>query len=68
MAEDGPLLGLATTEELMRELMARFTITLGYGHTHRALVIAEMLGGLDAADKEYRTVRPHRNDADSDRG
>lgn len=60
--DDNANLGLATTEELFRELITRFTIH----HTHsamsqttmiiRATTLAEMLGGLESFDKEYRTV------------
>lgn len=54
---DGPLLGLASTEDLFREIIARFTITSrGPFATERALVLAEMLGGLSANEREYRTV------------
>lgn len=56
---DGPLLGLATTEELFRELMARFTTSQRVpGAVENALVLAEMLGGLGALDREYRTAEP----------
>jgi hypothetical protein len=60
-----PLLGLATTEDLMRELISRFkmvqydpdTNMLGlHVAVERALVLAEMLGGLSASEREYRTV------------
>lgn len=52
-----PLLGLATTEELFREIIARFAMLARYpGPVERALVLAEMLGGLSAEDREYRTV------------
>ena len=44
-------LGLATTEELFRELIARFR---SYTDYDRAITIAEMLGGLSANDREYR--------------
>ena len=47
-------LGLASTEQLLRELITRFTP--GIIGVQRAIVLAEMLGGLDAADREYRTV------------
>lgn len=57
---DGPLLGLATTEELFREILARFTTSLsGPGNTQRALVLAEMLGGMPGYDREYRTAEPY---------
>lgn len=61
---DKPLLGLATTEELMREVICRFEMSQyvpNSRETHalavrRALVLAEMLGGMDAPEREYRTV------------
>jgi hypothetical protein len=65
-----PLLGLATTEELLREVIARFTTTMTqtevvfhatgttYGNVARALILAEMLGGLNALDREYRPAEP----------
>ena len=57
-----PNLGCATTEELFEELIARFTVY--YPHnainsilmTGRAIDLAKMLGGLDAVQKEYRTI------------
>lgn len=60
----GAQLGLASTEELMRELICRFrmdTYVPGSQETHhmcveRALVLAEMLGGMSAPEREYRTV------------
>jgi hypothetical protein len=74
---DGPLLGLATTEELFREIIARFTTTglsdtsvifHATGTTHlnvnRALLLAEMLGGLNALDREYRTAEPREQEPD----
>ena len=54
-------LGLATTEELFRELIARAKTNL-FGNVgdaravDRAVALAEMLGGLSASDREYRTV------------
>ncbi len=60
-----PLLGLATTEELFRELIARFTVHYprDVGSTlfmiNRALTLSEMLGGLSTVEKEYRTVDDH---------
>lgn len=57
-----PLLGLATTEELFRELIARFTVhyprdaVSSFNMIDRALSLSEMLGGLSTVDKEYRTV------------
>jgi hypothetical protein len=56
------LLGLASTEQLLRELICRFTVhhphsqETQYAATQRALTLAEMLGGLDAPTREYRTV------------
>jgi hypothetical protein len=62
---DGPLLGLATTEELFREIIARFTITqTGPIMTQNALILAEMLGGLHALDREYRTAEPQEQEPD----
>jgi hypothetical protein len=52
-------LGLATTEEMMRELICRFkhvseaNINL---NIERALVLAEMLGSMGATEREYRPV------------
>lgn len=54
-----PNLGCATTEELMRELIARFStgaVALAAPHVEQAVALAEMLGGLDSMTKEYRTV------------
>jgi hypothetical protein len=55
-----PLLGLATTEELMRELIVRFTAKFTIhdviGGVEKALVLAEMLGSLSSTEREYRTV------------
>ena len=57
-------LGLATTEELIRELIARFTVHYAHDevgqrrNTERALMLAELLGGLAAVDREYRTASP----------
>jgi hypothetical protein len=49
-----PLLGCATTEQLIRELIVRFTVP-GTNVRH-ALVLAELVGSLSALDREYRTV------------
>lgn len=51
---DRPLLGLATTEELIRELIARFTIPAT--RVSEALRLAEMIGNLSAGEREYRTT------------
>jgi hypothetical protein len=59
-----PLLGLATTEQMMREIITRFRMTQyedsvsvsSYAAIDRALVLAEMLGGMGAPEREYRTV------------
>ena len=60
-----PLLGLATTEQMFRELICRFkmeqfvpgvTSTTLAADFDRALILAEMLGGLSAPEREYRTV------------
>jgi hypothetical protein len=54
---DEPLLGLATTEELIRELIARFTVPIPtLMDVERALMMAEMLGGLSPDERNYRTV------------
>jgi hypothetical protein len=65
VAQDEPLLGLATTEELMRELIARFTVPIEFLGMKRALVLAEMLGGMDSAERDYRTAGAWSNDADA---
>lgn len=55
-------LGLATTEELFRELIARFTFDGTRGDItatlkiNCAITLAEMLGALSVFDKEYKTV------------
>lgn len=54
-------LGLATTEELVNELIARFTINyIGSPEQllamDRIVILAKFLGGLTALEKEYRTV------------
>ena len=56
-----PLLGLADTESLMRELITRFQMNMYGEHTkmldfERALVLAEMLGTMGATEREYRPV------------
>lgn len=52
-----PNLGLASTEMLFRELIARLvTPTPTLRGVQRALVLAEMLGNLDAQDGEYQTI------------
>jgi len=59
---DEPLLGLATNEQMIRELICRFKIdasqTNGWAlpSIERALTLAEMLGGMVATEREYRTV------------
>ena len=51
---DEPLLGLASTEELLREVITRLADhSMG---TAWALAMAEMLGAMTAAQREYRTV------------
>jgi hypothetical protein len=61
-AADEAMLGLASTEQLIRELITRFTVhhphsqETQHASTQRALMLAEMLGGLDAPTREYRTV------------
>ena len=50
-------LGLATTEDLLRELISRFTApNPTFSGIRRALVLAEMLGTLSANESEYRPV------------
>ncbi len=55
-------LGLATTEEMMRELICRFTISTSPHDLERptkvsrALTLAEMLGSMSSYEREYRTV------------
>jgi hypothetical protein len=53
-------LGLASTEEMMRELICRFRVNVVCSahpvDVDRALVLAEMLGGMDVDVREYRTV------------
>jgi hypothetical protein len=63
VSDDGPRLGLATTEELYRELICRHRMEGGPHDSpgramgmNRALVLAEQLGGLSSTDREYRTV------------
>jgi hypothetical protein len=60
-----PLLGLATNEDMLRELICRFKMSQYSPHgsnqtahqsIERALVLAEMLGGMGAPEREYRTV------------
>lgn len=59
---EGANLGMATTEELFRELIARFTISGSSNNVEArlyiecAVVLAEMLGTLSVFDKEYKTV------------
>ena len=52
--KDTANLGLATTEEIFRELIARFQNSAWT--VPDALKLAEMLGGLQAQDRDYRTV------------
>lgn len=49
-------LGCATTEELIRELIARFITHENSYLANRAVILAELLGGLNATDREYRTI------------
>jgi hypothetical protein len=51
-------LGLATTEQLFRELIVRLTIVSASQTkaVERGLALAEMLGGLTAPEREYRTA------------
>jgi hypothetical protein len=57
LPQQEPLLGLATTEQLFRELITRFTVAgPDGGNWARTILLAEMLGGLGAQEREYRTV------------
>lgn len=61
LTKQEPMLGLASTEELMRELIARWKISAiagesTYANVDNALTLAEMLGRMDAETREYRTV------------
>jgi hypothetical protein len=55
-------LGLATTEEMLRELICRFKLDGCYASNgsiraiERALTLSELLGGLDGPTREYKTV------------
>jgi hypothetical protein len=57
-------LGLASNEELLRELITRFrmeqyvdSVSVSvYAAVDRALLLSEMLGGMGAPEREYRTV------------
>jgi hypothetical protein len=51
-----PLLGYATTEQLLEELIARFTTTLSYAGVGRAIALARIEGSLAKVELEYRTV------------
>lgn len=56
-----PNLGCADTEHLLRELIVRFQThrdgDLGWQiAAHRITVLSELLGGLSATEREYRTV------------
>jgi hypothetical protein len=59
--QDEPRLGLATTEDLYRELIARETTSTHSDTTYltsinRVATLAETLGGLSTVEREYRTV------------
>lgn len=55
-------LGEASTEELMRELIARDRTSViqstfdAYTRVRRVEVLAEMLGSMNSPTREYRTV------------
>jgi hypothetical protein len=57
-------LGLASNEELLRELITRFRMeqytdsisVSAYAAVDRALALSEMLGSMGAPEREYRTV------------
>jgi hypothetical protein len=54
---DEPRLGLATTEQLLREVIARLFVVPGApGDVWDALILAEMIGRMTANTREYRTV------------
>ena len=61
---DEALLGLATNEDLLRELICRFkmeqyvpgSMETVHLSIDRALILSELLGGLDGPMREYRTV------------
>ena len=53
--QNEPYLGLATTEQMFRELIARCR-ALPIFTFDRAITLAEMLGGMSASEREYRTV------------
>ena len=60
--QDEALLGLASNEDLFRELICRFKLAGAMSNVsslmnvERAVALAEMLGGMDAGEREYRTV------------
>jgi hypothetical protein len=63
MAAEEAQLGLASTEQMLRELICRFKITAtcqpsvsSLMEVEWALTLAEMLGQMDAPTREYRTV------------
>lgn len=59
MQDDGARLGLATTEQMVRELISRFKHVSEANiniNIDRALTLAEMLGGMGSAEREYKTV------------
>lgn len=59
---NNPHLGLATTEELLREVIARqrqfgpHDVAGQYRGIDRIVVLSEMIGGMSAPEREYRTV------------
>jgi hypothetical protein len=55
---DSANLGLATTEELLRELIARErgSNSIAFVYTERAVLLAEILGGMSRIEREYRTI------------
>jgi hypothetical protein len=60
--EDHANLGLATTEELLREVITRLEMSWtstnleGVANIRRALQLSEILGSMGAETREYRTV------------
>lgn len=49
-------LGYASTEDLFRELISRMSYPMYMKGVNTACMLSEMLGGLEAYEKEYRTA------------
>jgi hypothetical protein len=55
--QNEPYLGLATTEELFREIISRFTVGADSLYMIKVAVqVSEILGGLSPKQRAYRTV------------